>query len=783
MLSCRLIVVLALLLVAPQWLKADEPALADQYGFLPLEVFKLGDRTSNLLPGDFNHDGRTDLVVINNQHHRLDVLLQRSEPSATTPPVGRKDVNRIDDAWRYELLKLPMDGDVVTVAVGDFNGDGRTDLASFVLPDQLIISFQPETGGWLKKQTLRIADVATGSWCVTAGDLNHDGRDDLVVLGKNEINLLHQQKTGSFGPITRLLNTSEKLGLAQVADLNGDDRADLCYLAGEGNTRGLGVRLQDAQGELGPESLFDLEKPRAVSIRNIDGRPGHEILTIDSRTNRLKVLRVVTRKFGPNEVRDRLVRYGFGRSGAGRERDVAVADFDGNGLVDVAVSDTDSARVLLFRQEPGRGLDLGTAYPSVSGAGVLRASSRQKPAELIIHSATEKSIGLARWKDERLSFPEALPIDHEPLGLELVELDPAQGPVLVFLTRSKDGRDTAYTLRGMHRHEPDGTWDDHPSFGGGQGLTVNIKAAPDRVVAADIMGDPRPELLLMQGSKPPVVLRLNETNKFQEVPIGGTISTGTLASKSAFPCRLNDRPGLLMTQDNFARHLEVSPQNRWQIGEQINASESAAKIVGAALINLDDSPEPEAVLVDAGVKKLRLMKREESVYAPWKEIDLGDLSFQQTKIADLNGDQRPDLLLFAADQLAVLYAGGSTPALEEVAAFESTLEKTFISDVVSGDLNGDGQSDLALVDTRSHYLELVQFTRAKTLRHALYFKLFEEKSFQKDDDLPSNEPREAVIADVTGDGLADLILLAHDRLLVYPQDRGPVPAKAASTRN
>ena len=30
------------------------------------------------------------------------------------------------------------------------------------------------------------------------------------------------------------------------------------------------------------------------------------------------------------------------------------------------------------------------------------------------------------------------------------------------------------------------------------------------------------------------------------------------------------------------------------------------------------------------------------------------------------------------------------------------------------------------------------------------------------------EPSQAIIADVTGDGAADLLLLAHDRVLIYP---------------
>ena len=50
--------------------------------------------------------------------------------------------------------------------------------------------------------------------------------------------------------------------------------------------------------------------------------------------------------------------------------------------------------------------------------------------------------------------------------------------------------------------------------------------------------------------------------------------------------------------------------------------------------------------------------------------------------------------------------------------------------------------------------------------------VFEEKSFSGEKRGGAIEPREATIADVTGDGRADLILLVHDRVLIYPQDAG-----------
>jgi hypothetical protein len=49
------------------------------------------------------------------------------------------------------------------------------------------------------------------------------------------------------------------------------------------------------------------------------------------------------------------------------------------------------------------------------------------------------------------------------------------------------------------------------------------------------------------------------------------------------------------------------------------------------------------------------------------------------------------------------------------------------------------------------------------------WQVFEERTFRnRRGDFP--EPREAWIADFTGDGRNDLVVLVHDRLLLYPQE-------------
>ena len=48
-------------------------------------------------------------------------------------------------------------------------------------------------------------------------------------------------------------------------------------------------------------------------------------------------------------------------------------------------------------------------------------------------------------------------------------------------------------------------------------------------------------------------------------------------------------------------------------------------------------------------------------------------------------------------------------------------------------------------------------------------RAFEADPHEQGRDSRFQRPREAMIADLTNDGKSDLILLVHDRVLVYPQ--------------
>jgi hypothetical protein len=101
--------------------------------------------------------------------------------------------------------------------------------------------------------------------------------------------------------------------------------------------------------------------------------------------------------------------------------------------------------------------------------------------------------------------------------------------------------------------------------------------------------------------------------------------------------------------------------------------------------------------------------------------------------------------------------------------YDTPVKDGYLNDVTAGDLENNGRKDLVFLETAKNYLDLVMFDSHHKLVPGNRWQVFEEHTFRGGGNaLP--EPREAVIADVTGDKKNDLIVVVHDRILVYPQE-------------
>jgi len=73
------------------------------------------------------------------------------------------------------------------------------------------------------------------------------------------------------------------------------------------------------------------------------------------------------------------------------------------------------------------------------------------------------------------------------------------------------------------------------------------------------------------------------------------------------------------------------------------------------------------------------------------------------------------------------------------------------------------------METAKNYLDIVAFDSNHKLVPVNRWQVFEQHTF-RDNSASMPEPREALVEDVTGDGKNDLVVLVHDRILVYPQE-------------
>lgn len=755
--------------------------LAQFYGFSGIELFEVEDRAFNMQAGDFTSDGLTDVMVIDNRDSSLRLMVQRSKADETKLKAPMR-VNDLTSDWRFEARPITVDKTLLGIAAGDFNSDGRLDIACLGEPDQLAIRYQPEAGEpeWNDKWTTRLPGLEPVSWMIAAGDLNSDQRHDVVILGKDSTYIIYQNAQGQMDPPVSLINTSASLSLVQLADLNGDGRTDLCYMANEGSTRGLCARLQTQDGRLGPEMCFDLQQPRSVTLANADQQPGHEIVTIESRSGHVLISRLqAADDAGPDMLPTRLLQFGIGPATAARERAVATGDVDGDGLIDVLINDPEQAQLLLYRQNGIDGLGTAEIFPSLLGITDLTLADVDgdgKP-EAILLSPKEGLVAVSRFANGRMAFPETLA--QKPEGQELAAvsvLNTANGTQIVVALTKGTGTSTKLGFQQLVR-AADG------SFAPAElqepvELAGVVGARGVRLVRMDVNGNGLDDVLVVPSgtSKSGVQVLTQQTDgNLKVAEQKSSLDLGVSSAGRTFVSGSR----LLVARDSFARAMSFGDSG-WSVADQFNAGEASAALEGVAAVNLDGMEGDEIVLVDTGVRKVRVLRAQDGVYRPWKEVDLGSLQFTSVAVADLNGDGRPDLLLAGAKHFSVLYAGRADLELKELATWEPDRDDAYPADAMAGDINNDGRMDLTLIDTSINGLEILNLDPDKGLRAATHFSVFEEKRLVSDADDRGTEPREGVVADFTGDGRADLLLLCHDRLILYPQDPGDSPPATPS---
>ncbi len=338
--------------------------------FLPNVDFANGGGPFSVAIGDLDGDGKPDLAVANFNSDNVSVY---RNTSASGSIAAGSFAPKVDFATEVQPR---------SVAIGDLDGDGKPDL---------VVANASSDNISVLRNTSASGSITAGSFApkvnfanglrptsVAIGDLDGDGKPDLVVVNEssNTVSVLRNTSSsgsitaGSFAPQVDFATGNTPRSVA-IGDLDGDGKPDLAvanlFSSNVSVYRNTSSSGSITAGSFAPAVDFATSVgPVSLAIGDLDGDGKPDLAVANSSSISVSVLRntsssgsITAGSFAP------IVNFatGFG------PRSLAIGDLDGDGKPDLAVTNEYSNTVSVLRNTSASGnITAGSFAPKVDFA-------------------------------------------------------------------------------------------------------------------------------------------------------------------------------------------------------------------------------------------------------------------------------------------------------------------------------------------------------------------------------------------------------------------------------
>ena len=744
---------------------------ASAFGFAGPETYPIDPFISQVRAADLDGDGLNDLIIANNSRSKITLLYnQTGKTNIATPkfPVKR-EINELPPDARFRIDSIASEKRIATLIVADLNSDNRPDIAYYGEPKELVVQYNLGSNGWSSPKRWPIEDGnLTPGNALTFGDLNGDERTDLLLLGDSSIYFLPQNADHTLGEPEKL-PYSGAVKSVQILDIDGDGRDDL-LLVNWDSTNPFRFRLQNSLGQLGPEIHFALPPIRSYWADDLDGDHKTEIITIAQNSGRAQISNFLKKPAEPlaGDFRQGQFQVLPLNKTTKAKRGVAWGDVNGDQLPDLLVAEPDVGQLTLYVQQKDGALSQAKTFSTLTGVTDLEVvpAKGDAPAEIYLMSPDERQIGVAKYdKQGRIPFPTIIPTEGRPLAMAIGALKSGSAPTLAVIL-DQDGKRVLYTRSVSGKTKT-------------QKLSENFKSNPSDLAFHDADQDGLADLIVLIPYEKIKVLLQRADKDFEEQDIAAPGGTAEQPWMAVSDVDGDGKAELLLAQKNFLRAVVLKPDGEnggtnktWSflVKDQINGTALNSRIVGATAVRNGTNSIASLFLLDAERKALTLSER--NTNGAWqvvRNILLPFTDFNELRPFALGKKGLNSIAFIGPNAVAWMPLGGEVWDFTELDGYETPIKDGQLHDVVSGDLNGDGRRDLVFLETARNYLDVVIFDAKRKLVPATRWQVFEERTFRgRRSDQP--EPREALVVDVTGDKRNDLVVVVHDRILVYPQE-------------
>jgi hypothetical protein len=644
-----------------------------------------------LYPGDFKGDGKTDLAVIYAATNQVTVSLGNGDFTF-------RDPTRLD---------LSSYGAPAALVTADLNGDGLSDLA-FAFQDPSDLRVRLSLGGTEFSDPAAVA--LTTRDVPFLADLNGDGTPDMTVVdAKGEILFRRGRpnQPGFFDPPivvnpgfpsrdVAVVSTGRALLLASVDSF--DNAISLFQFGAAGFERVWSLPTgplpaQIVVGDLNGDGKTDLV------VRNA----GSDTLTVyfnDAYAPHLHsaIGPIATPPFGERFLEPLTIPVGAGIS------DVTLADLDGDGRLDIVVTDKLSGEIRVLRNLDGRSFAAPSVFKAGSGlygvgadgvssleatAGVVAAPiTAGAPSDLVALNPGSNTLTLlSALGDARFTNPQAFPTNEPARMVRAADFNGDGLPDLAVLD------DT-----GLEIFLNDGR-------GGFFAPTLLVAGTgPSGLTVADVNGDGKLDLVVSNAFGDVLTLRGRGDGTF--MPVDPVEKRVALAVQSI-------RPGALPTVvlADAGRNLVETIRD----GLQSVVADAASGLLAPGAVQLADlngDGIPDLIVANSGSNNILVYPGlPNGLFGP--ALNGGHGYFTGTDpvgitVADLDGDGRPDLVVAnkGSNDVSVFLnrtVGGEmtfVPGPRLSAGFGPTA--TAVADV-----NHDGKPDILVTDSLSNDVRLL----------------------------------------------------------------------------
>jgi len=238
--------------------------------------FPITNSLTRVATGDFNKDGNLDLAFASFGPNNVSIALGDG-------------TGQFGAASYFLITNSPTDLSTYSVAVGDFNNDGNSDLVTANYATDTVSVLLGNGDGTFGAATY--FSVGLGPFTVAVGDFNGDGNSDLATANRtsNNVSILPGNGNGTFGAATTL-SVGSSPNFVLVGDFNKDGKSDLATANNKSDS--VSILLQNANGTFGAATNFTVGSygPNYIALGDFNGDNNPDLATSNQISNNVSIL-------------------------------------------------------------------------------------------------------------------------------------------------------------------------------------------------------------------------------------------------------------------------------------------------------------------------------------------------------------------------------------------------------------------------------------------------------------------------------------------------------------